>query len=276
MYSQIALKLYGAKKEGKIRTNYQFRKQFGSMEKLNGIDIDCRKYEDELGNSGISLVCAFDDDFPALPQNVRLSDKPFLFAYKGNIELLKDVSQNVAVIGVLTPTQSVIMRERGIVGGLTGKNFNIVSGLAKGCDTVAHTECLAHSGRAIAFLPTALDNIYPKNNQMLAEEIVRGGGLVITEYFSEPTNRYERIKRFIERDRLQAMFASKIILIASYVQGEGDSGSRHAMAKAKEYGVERYVMYNEQTDKDEPLFGLNESLIKDGATVLTPKILSEF
>lgn len=184
--------------------------------------------------------------------------------------------RTLRVVGVLTPTQSIILRERGIVGGLAGKNLNIVSGLAAGCDTVAHTECLVCGGKTIAVLPSDLSNVYPRKNIALVNEIVNNGGLVLTEYISEAANRYESIKRFIERDRLQAMFASKIILIASYAQGQGVSGSRHAMQKAKEYGVERYVMYNERTDKDKPIFGLNEQLIADGVTILTPKRLSEF
>ena len=131
-------------------------------------------------------------------------------------------------------------------------------------------------GKTIAILPTTLDSIYPKKNAVLAEKIVQKGGLVITEYITEPNNRYESIKRFIERDRLQAMFASKIILIASYMQGQGDSGSRHAMAKAKEYCKERVVMYNEQADFDNPIFALNRSLITDGVKIITPKELEEY
>lgn len=276
MYSQIALKLYAAKKEEIIKSNARFWKEFNGVSKVEALAVDTQEYESELVDSDYSLTCAFDDDFPTVPSNIKNSDRPFLFAYKGDIKLLNDVSKNVAVVGGLTPTQSIILRERGIVGGLTGKNFNIVSGLAAGCDTVAHTECLVCGGKTIAVLPSDLDNVYPRRNVALVNEIVRGGGLVITEYISEAANKYESIKRFIERDRLQAMFASKIILIASYAQGQGDSGSRHAMQKAKEYGVERFVMYNERTDKDKPIFGLNEQLIADGATILTPKILDRF
>lgn len=276
MYSQIALKIYAAKKENIIKTNAQFWRQYGDIKSIETLDVYTAKYEEELTDSGISLICAFDDDFPIFSRYVKPSEKPFLFAFKGDINLLQDTSTNVAVIGVLTPTREIVERENIIVKELVDRNFNIVSGLAKGCDTVAHSQCLAHSGRAIAFLPTTFNNIYPKNNNKLAEEIVQSGGLLITEYVTEPANRYVNIKRFIERDRLQAMFASKIILIASYVQGKGDSGSRHAMQKAKEYGVERFVMYNEQTDKDNPIFGLNERLIAEGVTILTPKILGGF
>lgn len=276
MYTQIAFKLYAAKKKGIIKSNAKFWKEFNDVSKVETLAVDTQKYEKELAYSGYNLTCAFDDDFPTVPSNIKNSDRPFLFAYKGDISLLKVVSKNVAVVGVLTPTQSIILRERCIVGGLTGKNFNTLSGLAAGCDTVAHTECLVCGGKTIAVLPSDLDNVYPRKNVALVDEIVNSGGLVITEYISEAANKYESIKRFIERDRLQAMFASKIILIASYAQGQGDSGSRHAMQKAKEYGVERFVMYNERTDKDKPIFGLNEQLIADGATILTPKILDRF
>lgn len=156
------------------------------------------------------------------------------------------------------------------------KNFCIVSGLAKGCDTVAHEECLSHSGKTVAILPTTLENIYPKKNTALAEKIVQSGGLVITEYITEPDNRYDGIKRFVERDRLQAMLADKIVLIASYLHGQGDSGSRHAMAKAKEYGKNRFVMYIEQTDGNRPIFALNKSLIADGAKIITSNALDRF
>ena len=72
------------------------------------------------------------------------------------------------------------------------------------------------------------------------------------------------------------MFSEKIILIASYLQGQGDSGSRHAMVKAKEYGIERFVMYNELTDAENRMLALNKSLIADGAKILTSKILERF
>ncbi len=179
-------------------------------------------------------------------------------------------------MGGLTPTQDITERERKIVERLVNKQFCIVSGLANGCDTIAHEECLINGGKTIAVLPTTIENIYPKKNAELADKIVQGGGLVISEYVTDTMNRFESVKRFIERDRLQAMFAGRIILIASYLQGQGDSGSRHAMSKAKEYGRERFVMYNEPTDKGEPIFGLNESLIAEGTTILTPKALNEF
>ncbi len=276
MYSQIALKLYALKKERVIKSNAQFWREFNNVDKIAHIDADIQKYAQELNENGISLICAFDKKFPTLPANLKPSDKPFLFAYKGDITLFANITKNIAVVGVLTPTPNIIERERRIVERLVQKEFCIISGLANGCDTVAHEECLVNGGKTVAILPSTLESVYPKKNAALAEKIVQGGGLVITEYVTEPMNRFESMKRFIERDRLQAMFVGRIILIASYLPGQGDSGSRHAMAKAREYGRERFVMYKESTDKGEPIFGLNESLIAEGTTILTPKVLNEF
>lgn len=276
MYSQTALKLYALKKERRVKSNAHFWREFNDIEKINNTNVDFKKFEQEVEDNGVSLICVFDEGFPQLSTNVKLSEKPFLFAYKGDITLLANSKQNVAVVGVLTPTADIIERERKIVERLVQKNYYIVSGLADGCDTVAHEECLFCNGKTVAILPTTLDNIYPKKNIALAEKIVRSGGLVITEYISKPDNRYESIKRFIVRDRLQAMFSEKIILIASYLQGQGDSGSRHAMAKTKEYGIERFVMYNELTDAENRMLALNKSLIADGAKILTSKILERF
>ena len=49
-------------------------------------------------------------------------------------------------------------------------------------------------------------------------------------------------------------------MIASYKQGDGDSGSRHAMKYAEEYGIKRYIMYNEETDSLDKRFGLSKQL----------------
>ena len=273
MYSETALKLYALKKEGVATSNAAFWRGYDKI--LQTVDFDLRLYARELNKNGISLLCALDEEFPRMDLPLRASERSYLFAYRGDISLLKEINHNVAVVGVLNPSEEVVAREKRVVAELVEKGFTIVSGLARGCDTVAHLECLVCGGKTIAFLPTTLSDIYPKENAGLAEKIAESGGLVVSEYFTEPNTRQEGVSRFIARDRLQAMFASRIILIASYPKGEGDSGSRHAMEKAKAYGRERYVMYREE-DIDNPQFGLNRQILQDGGTVLTAKTLEAF
>ena len=275
MHSNIALKLYGMIKSGIIKSNAMFWREFFNQDKIESINIELQDVENELQEKNIGLVCVFDNDFPNINLNLKNSEKPFLFAYKGNINLLKNIDSNVAIIGVLTPTKDIEVREQKIVKEVAKNNLTIVSGLAKGCDTIAHKTCLENNGKTIAILPTTFDNIYPKENVTLVEEIIKKDGLVITEYITEPQNKFERIKRFIDRDRLQAIFSKAVVLIASYSQGNGDSGSRHAMQKAKEYTKMRYVMFDTKTDNDKQIFELNKQQIKDGAIILTNKTIRE-
>lgn len=274
MISESATLLYAAKKEGIIKSNAHFWREYSSAKKLKNFSFNLEKYAREIQNSGVNLICAFDRDFPPLPVPCRQSDKPYLFAYWGDISLLKDRAKNFAVVGSLTPTNKILCRESSVVEKLTECGYRNVSGLAKGCDTAAHVQCLACGGKRITVLPSTLSNIYPKENSKLVEHIVQSGGLVLTEYITEPSTRYDRIRRFIERDRLQAMFAGEILLIASHLPGQGDSGSRHAMEKAKEYGTERFVLYNPLTDEDAPLFALNRNYLQEGALPFTTRTIN--
>lgn len=275
MHSKLALKLYGMINARIIKSNAMFWRDFFDKEKVDEFDIELELWEKELQEKDLSLVCVFDDNFPKIDLKLKSSEKPFLFAYKGNIDLLNEIDNNVAVIGVLNPTKEIEVREQKIVEELAQHNITVVSGLAKGCDTIAHKSCLENNGKTIAIYPTTFDNIYPKENISLVDKIVKNKGLVITEYITEPQNKFERIKRFIDRDRLQALFSKAVVLIASFTQGNGDSGSRHAMQKAKEYGKLRYVMFDEKIDKDNSIFELNKAQIADGATILTNKTIKE-
>lgn len=275
MYSKLALKLYGMVKQGTIKSSAMFWRDFFDKEKINNFDIDCETLKKELQEKDLNLICVFDDKFPKIDLKLKSSEKSFLFVYKGNINLLNEINNNVAVIGVLTPTKDIEAREEKIVKELIKNNLTIISGLARGCDSIAHKTCLENNGKTIAILPTTFNNIYPKENKGLIDEIVRKDSLVITEYITEPQNRFIRIKRFIDRDRLQAIFSKAVVLIASFSQGNGDSGSRHTIKKAKEYRKLRYVMFDEKTDNNNPIFELNKQQIVDGATVLTNKTIKE-
>lgn len=274
MNSNISLKLYNLIKTGVIKTNAHFWKSFYNEDYINTFPCDLHAVEQELKDKGINVICVFDENFPSVNVKLKNSEKPFFFAYKGDITLLNNVDKNVAVIGVLTPTNEIVEREQKVVKSLTEKGLNIVSGLAKGCDTVAHSESVKNKTKTIAFLPSTIENIYPKENIELANKIINNGGLVVSEYVSEPKNKYESVKRFIERDRLQALYSKAIILIASYRKGEGDSGSRHAFEKAKDYGKKRLVMYRE-SDATDLTFGLNKDYVMQGEKIISQKEIEE-
>lgn len=223
------------------------------------------------------MICPFDAEFPVLNSCCSLADRPFLLFYRGDLSLLADLNRNVAVIGSVEPDDEILLREQNIIKYLVEKGMVIVSGLAKGCDAAAHQACLAAGGKTVAILPSHLEKIYPAQNRELAEQIVQSGGLLLTEYAAAPANRFASVKRFTDRDRLQAMFSKGVILAASARKGEGDSGSRYAMEAAKKYQIGRYVMFDPKKDSGKLLFGLNQDLLgkEEDVKSLRPSLLEE-
>lgn len=274
MNSNISLKLYNLIKTDVIKTNAHFWKSFYNEDYINSFPCDLQAIKQELEAKGINVISVFDNTFPVVGVKLKNSERPFFFAYRGDITLLNIVDKNVAVIGVLTPTNEIVEREEKVIKSLAEKGYNIVSGLAKGCDTVAHSESAKNNAKTIAFLPSTIENIYPKENISLAKEIINNGGLIVSEYVNESKNKYENVKRFIERDRLQALYSKAVVLIASFRRGEGDSGSRHAFEKTKEYGKKRLVMFRE-SDATDLTFGLNKDYVMQGEKIVSQKAIEE-
>lgn len=219
---------------------------------------------------GFGVTALGDEDFPKICGNVSAADYPVVLFYKGDISLIEKPNNNVAVIGVLNPSGDVEQREREVVKHFVNKGVTIVSGLALGCDSIAHDETLKNNGKTVAVLPSPLNDIMPKSNLRLANEILESGGLLVTEYYEPISSKYELSSRYIKRDRLQAMFSKCVLLAASYAENrEGkDCGSRHALKKAKDYGISRAVIYDETTDKDNDMFDLSRQIINEGGAIV--------
>lgn len=284
-YSDIGLVVLAAKTCGLLKTNAKFWLYYSSKEEFmhvigenESVKNQMVKLKAVLDNIDYAdgMICAYDSEFPRLNRYVtKRSEKPCLLIYRGDITLLKNLDNNVAVIGHTNPSEDIIKRERNFVNRLIDDEQVIVSGLAKGCDTIAHQQALKAGSPTIAILPSTLNSIYPAENKELAEEVAQEGGLLLTEYFEEPNSRYDAIGRFIERDRLQALFSKAVVLTASYRKDEGDSGSRHAISFANDYKINTYVLLSKR-DVDNAEFGLNVDLVNAQVSeVLTPKVIEK-
>ncbi len=224
----------------------------------------------QLGNYADGLVAIGDADFPSLRGNVKPADKPFALFYKGDISLLSKNNLNIAVIGVLNPDEKIEKTERMVTAEIIKHNATIVSGLALGCDSIAHRTALEKGAKTIGILPSALDNIFPKENVELAKKIVEAGGLLVSEYYEAPKSRNDMVSRFVVRDRLQALFSDAVLLSASYAPNNlgNDSGSRHAMEKAKSYGIKRGIIYNESKHQNIAMYDLNRQILAEDRSVI--------
>jgi len=215
------------------------------------------------------VVALGDDDFPTHKGVVKDSEKPIFIFYRGNLSLLTTESKSIAVIGLLNPDQELEAVERKLVAGLVENGAIIVSGLALGCDTIAHRQTLDSKGRTVAIMPGPLTEVLPAQNRGLAEEIVRSDGLLISEYLTSAKSKMELSGRYQERDRLQALYSNSIVLAASYAKNDigNDSGSRLAMGYAKDYSIPRVVIYDEENDSNNPKFDLNRQIIGEDTGV---------
>ena len=280
IYSQHALNVLAIKTfkgigAATIINNIAYIQNINNITKvLSKYNISMKEFEDRklkilqdltaLENSMDGFIAIGDEEFPSCRGKVPPSQQPVVLFYKGDISLLK--THCVAVIGVLEPDAMVERRERRVVSELIKNEITVISGLAQGCDTIAHEQTLKMNGKTIAILPSSLNNILPAVNRGLALNILNKGGLLLSEYAKEPTSRSALIGRYQERDRLQALFSDVIILAASYAKNDlgKDSGSRLAMGYAKDYSIQRAVIYDDE-DVDNPIYNLNREIIRENS-----------
>ena len=157
-----------------------------------------------------------------------LKDAPVFLYCRGDMSVVDDMPA-VAIIGTRKPTEHGLKITEKITRYFAEQGWLIVSGLALGCDTVAHRTAVEANGRTLAVLAHGLHTIVPLMNTELAWKIVEEGGVLLSEYpvGIEPT-RYQ----YVERDRIQAGLCRGVILTQSSRKG----GSLHAASKSIEYG----------------------------------------
>lgn len=215
---------------------------------------------------GISIIPNNHTDFPQLLN--LIDDPPVILNFLGEYKSLNKI-HGVAVIGTREPSAEGVQSGQ-FFGELLSKNgFNVVSGLAIGCDTAAHSGAVKASGFTTAIMAHGLHTIYPKENKSLAEEILYNGGVIMSEYCAG-TNPLPSF--FVERDRLQAGLSLATLVIQSGIKGE----TMHAVnAALLNYRLLAAVKYKVNIDSDKRTG--NDLLISDyKAFPLTSRNASEF
>jgi len=125
-------------------------------------------------NNNIDCLSYFDKEYPALLKTLKRPPK--LIFVKGEIK--PEDKKAVAIIGTRNPTKYGIKMTKLISQRLVEKGFTIVSGFARGIDTIAIESALNEGGRAIGVIASGILNLYPKENQHLVEKLVRNGAIL--------------------------------------------------------------------------------------------------
>jgi DNA processing protein len=254
-----------------------FQSSLGQLKEVPGIDIKiaqniisadgdifAREQINKSEQNEVKIISFWDDEYPEYLKNILYP--PSILFCKGDISILK--TRCIGIVGTRNPSQYGVDCTKYFTSKLSGNSFTIVSGLAYGIDTIAHSTTLENNGKTIAVLGCGVDIVYPKENKELYKNICKNG-LVISEYYlgSEPN-----IKNFPARNRIISGLSIGIILIESDINGGGMITAGFALDQDRDvFAIPGAI--NSRKSK-----GTNQ-LIKEGKAKLlqnSEDILSEF
>jgi len=173
---------------------------------------------------GIQLVSVLDDDYP--PNLRAVHDRPPLVFVGG--QLVRGDARAVAVVGTRKASRNGLGGARAIAAHLVERGYTVVSGLATGIDSAAHTAALAAGGRTVAVIGTGLKRSYPPQNAELQQRIAQECAVVSQFWPDAPPSR----RSFPMRNAVM----SGIALATVVVEASHSSGSRIQARLALEHG----------------------------------------
>ena len=172
-----------------------------------------------------------DDIYPECLKEI--SDPPEKLYYKGNLELLKS-ERMIAVVGTRNPSSYGKLCCEYMIKKMSKADITIVSGFAKGIDSIAHKTSLITGTKTIAVIASGLDIVYPASNLSLYKEIEEKG-LILSEY-EAGTKPFKG--NFPRRNRIIAGLSKGVIVVESKDRG----GSLITADLALEYNRDVYAV----------------------------------
>ena len=159
-----------------------------------------------------NFITINDDIYPECLKEI--SNPPLKLYYKGNLNLLKE-ERLISVVGTRNPSSYGKLGCEYMVKKMTAANITIVSGFAKGIDSIAHKTSLLTEGKTIAVIASGLDIVYPASNLSLYREIEEKG-LILSEYEAgvKPFK-----SNFPQRNRIIAGLSKGTIVVESKDRG---------------------------------------------------------
>lgn len=186
--------------------------------------------------------------------------------YKGDINLIN--SKCVSIVGTRKPDSYGRQVTEEFAKALATKGLTIVSGLAAGVDSIAHETAIKCNAKTIAVLAGGFNHIYPAFNKGLADEIVKCGGLLLSEYQPQII---PSAFHFPIRNRIIAGLSDAVLI----TQAGEKSGSMHTKNYAIDYGKELFIVPADITR--EASKGTNEVLkVFPHAVAISPDIILEY
>ena len=222
-------------------------------------ETEIKKAADE----GARIITLLDDEYPEALKSIH--DPPLALYVRGSLR--PSDAKALGIVGSRSTSHYGLSAADRLAYQLAQTGFTVVSGLARGTDTAAHSGALKGKGRTIAVLGGAIDCLYPPENDGLAAKIANHGA-VISEY---PMGRQVDRMTFPYRNRIISGLSMGVLLIESTVKG----GSMHTIDAAMEQGRTVFALPGRI---DMPGARGPHRLIKNGAKLVESldDILEEF
>ncbi|GAB3994652.1 hypothetical protein GCM10029992_09760 [Glycomyces albus] len=184
-------------------------------------------------SSGIDVRACFDPEYP--PQLRDIQELPPILFTRGEIE---DDQRSIAIVGTRQPSPDGQKRAAAVSWILAEHGIPIVSGLAAGIDTIAHTTALEQRSRTIAVIGTGIERHYPAQNQQLQEEIATRG-LLISQFWPDagPSRR-----SFPMRNAVMSGYAAATVVVEASQRSGTRIQARHALNHGRSVVLLRDVL----------------------------------
>ncbi len=148
---------------------------------------------------------------------LQIKDRPNKIYAVGNIELLNNKS--IAIVGSRISTAYGEYYAAKFAKEISKKGITIISGLAKGIDTVAHKNSKQEKGKTIAVLGCGFNHVYPKENEGLFNEIIDDGGCIVSQYSPDTDI---NLKEVPFRNRIISALSEGVLIVeARHRSGSG-------------------------------------------------------
>lgn len=225
------IKGYGNKRIADLVSSYgSVDKAFDVLFKKGAIiktkSEEYKKELEECQKSGIKIITYLDDEYPT---NLKLINSPPLLLFaKGNLDLLKMPA--VSIVGTRKAFNDALEWAYNNAKELARMGYTIISGGAFGIDIAAHKGALDISLHTICVLGSGINNIYPKENKPIIDEIAKRG-LVLSEM--SPNQHVNHIS-LLERNRITSGLGNKVLIVAANSSGGTMSQYKVALNQKKD------------------------------------------
>ena len=172
------------------------------------------------------IITFWDDDYPELLKKIFYP--PVIIYTNGNFS--EPDKYSVAIVGTRQPTTYGKTQAEKFTSELVEKGLTIVSGLARGIDSIAHETALKKGGRTIAVIGSGLNVIYPPENKKLFEQISEGG-VVISEYSLDTK---PDAQNFPRRNRIISGLSLGTLIVETKINGGAMQTAAYAIDQNRE------------------------------------------